>query len=266
MLRGQGYERTHPGFELTPRQTSAYLRGNHHFGYVHRKTGIRVELHWRFGQNRHLFPLRFGDLWRKRQVLQLGGVAVPALSCTDTILLLCTHGANHHWYRLFWLNDVARLVARKAVVDWHGLMVDADRLGLSRVVAEGLVLGNFLLGSPLPGPVQVYAAADKSLERLTAMALYLIYRTDGPSFKPFTRPYVFDKMRSLLLRKDLRYRLGGFAAMLGADRHYENWERVPLPDRLFPLYYLVRPVMWFFRWYVLKSRVYRESATGRNVR
>lgn len=264
VLRGEGYQRTHPHFVLTLRQASVYVKNNHHFGYMRRDSGPRVELHWRFGSNRYFFPLGFDELWQNRQSLLLGGVNVPTLSVEHTVLLLCAHGAGHHWFRLFWLNDLARLVTGKESVEWPRLMDHADGLGIGRMVVEGVTLANLLLGSPLPVPVRTCAAKDRGLKRLVQMALHLISLPDGPSHKPFTRAYCYSKMHKALLRKDRRYKLAFCLGMLGAS--YGDWERVPLPDGLFPLYYLLRPAMWFLRWYAPKSRAYQEGPMGRAER
>jgi len=165
LLLQEGYRRTHPDFELTRRQDLAYIRNNQHFGYFCKDRRIRVELHWRFGSNRYLFPLRFNDLWRDRQTVRLGGTDMATFSLEHTILFLCTHGAVHAWFRLFWLNDVARLVIQNDSIDWNVLMRHAGQLGISRMVAEGAILANLLLGSPLPGSVRIYAEQDRAVKK-----------------------------------------------------------------------------------------------------
>ena len=58
ILGQQGYKRIHPEFDLTQKQHAAYLGLTHHFAYFCQERGIKVELHWRFGSIRYLFPLR----------------------------------------------------------------------------------------------------------------------------------------------------------------------------------------------------------------
>ena len=145
ILLQEGYQRTHPGFELTPRQDRVYIRFNHHFGYFNPEKGIRVELHWRFGLNRYLFPIPFNALWKDRQTTQLGGADIATLSLEHTIFLLCTHGGLHAWFRLFWLNDVAHLLMKHEHIAWEALMRNAIQLGIERMLAEGMVLAHRLL-------------------------------------------------------------------------------------------------------------------------
>lgn len=245
LLVQEGYERTEPDFELTPRQTMVYFRNTQHFGYTHRISGVRVELHWRIGRTPNLFPLEFDTLWNARQPLNIPGGVAPAFSLTHTILLLCTHGAGHNWFRLFWLNDVAQLITKTEAIDWDMVMDYADRLGLGRMVAEGVVLGNFLLGCPLPAPVRDYADSDRSLEKFTTMALHLIRSPQISISRRYTRAFASSKIRKFMLRKGLRYKLAVAAGIL--EINSKDWKKFPLPDVLFPLYYPIRSLMWLFR-------------------
>ena len=125
LLIEDGYRRMIPGFELTPKQTRAYVRHRPHFHYVHPKSGIHLELHWRFGLNRRLFRFTFDELWREKQILRIGGRDIFVLSLKHTILLLCVHGSAHAWFRLFWLNDISHFLINDETLDWEAVMGDA---------------------------------------------------------------------------------------------------------------------------------------------
>ena len=60
-----------------------------------------------------------------------------------------------------------------------------------------------------------------------------------------------------MLRGDLRFKLASWGEMLGAK--YADWERGPFPDTLFPLYYLPKPLMWCFSWYLPGTKNPEES-------
>jgi len=264
ILLHQGYHRTHPDFELTQRQALEYLKNIHHFGYFSQEKEIRVELHWRFGSNRTLFPLDFNALWKDKQTLQLGGVSVATPSLENTMLLLCVHGAQHAWFRLFWVNDITQLMAKNSAndIDWGRLMRRADRLGIERMVAEGVILANLFFGAFLPEPVRVFAEKDKNVRRLLTMAQYLISISAGPAHRPLTQAYAYMKLHSYLLRKDIRYKIYYCLKIMGPSV-YDDWQRFPLPDKLFPLYSLLRPFTWIFRWFIRGTNVYQKSPTDR---
>jgi len=260
LLRQEGYRRIHPGIDLSPRQHAAYVRSCHHFGYHCQGRRIRVELHWRFGSDPSLLPLKFHEFWRDRQTVRLGGIGVATLSLEHTILFLCTHGAIHNWFRLFWLNDVARVLREDQTIDWGALMMHAEQLGTRRMVAEGVVLATLLLGSPLPGQVLEYAEKDKGVYGLVRIAYHLIMYPGGASYRPFTPAYIRTKLSGFKLRKGLQFKLGCFLRQIGPAGG--DWESISLPDALFPLYYFLRPFMWFFRWYVRGIKVYRKGPMG----
>ncbi len=262
ILKDMGYERTHPAFALTKKQYAAYIRTNHHFGYLSGGGGVNVELHWRFGSNRYLFPLRFDDLWRGREIVELGGTSLASLSPEQNLLFLCTHGAQHAWVRLFWLQDIAHLMRNHhSSFDWERLMGRAGRLGVGRMVAAGVVLANQLLHSPLPGPVQAFAERDRNVHFLVRMALYLM-TVPGPVHRPLTRAYGYVKLNGYFLRRDMRYKVAYCLRVLGPSV-YDDWRRFPLPDNLFALYSLIRPFTWIFRWFGPGTSVYREGPMGR---
>ena len=261
VLLQQGYKRIHPDFDLTQKQHAAYLSLTHHFGYFCQKRGIKVELHWRFGSSRYLFPLKFDDFWRDRQRIRLGGVDMATLSLEHTILLLCAHGAIHAWSRLFWLNDIACLMKKHGSTDWHGLMLHAARLGSGRMVAEGIVLSNLLLTSPLPEPIRTFSERDKGVERLVKTALYLITHHKPEFYSPGTSAYWYSKYNLFILHSDPKYKLGFCLQHMGASSG--DWNRFPLPDALFPIYYLIRPYTWLFRWYIRGTEIYLKKTKDR---
>lgn len=262
ILLRNGYERTHPAFDLSPKQHRSYVQNVHHFEYISRQKGIAVELHWRFGSNPYLFPLRFGDLWKSRKSVLIGGTDLPTLSLEHTLLLLCAHGADHAWFRLCWLNDVAQLLRRNEGLDWRMLMTRAEQTGIGRMVAEGVILSHLFLKSPLPEPVRKYAEKDKAVYTLALRACQLIKHAQGPRPRPLTPMYSHAKIHGLMLRKDMRYKTA-FCLKHFQAADYGDWERFPLPDRLFPLYTLIRPFTWLFRWYVPRTSVYQEGTLGR---
>ncbi len=262
ILFDQGFRRTHPHFELTSKRLSIYFRNNHHFRYIHTVSGLPVELHWRFGANRYLFPIGFDALWRERQILELGGVMMPTFSIEHTMLLLCAHGAGHAWSALFWLNDVARLAAQEGNIDWPKLMGISDRMGTNRMVAEGLILANLLLGSPMPADLIAWPTKDKGAVRHMRTCLRLLCTSDCSYCKPFTRWYFRSNFHRALLRKDPRYLFAFAMSMLTAG--CEDWTGVPLLNAMIPFYLPVRVLRWFLRWYVPASRTYQEGPMGQN--
>lgn len=253
VLFRMGYTRIFPDFELTPRQTAVFFRKQHHFGYRHPDSGEQIELHWRFGSNLRLFPIRFNELWQEKQILQFAGFDMPVLSLKHTLLLLCTHGAGHCWFRLFWLNDLARLVSGNDAVNWKSFMACSARMGIERMAAEGMLLCSLLFDLPMPDPIRNYITTDRGTLKITRMALDLIGRMEGPDYRPHSKPYVLAKMHSAMIRKDAGYRISFLLEQLKTN--CGDWNRVPIPDQFFIFYYLLRPIFWLERRYLSKGDV-----------
>lgn len=98
--------------------------------------GIEIEVHARLFDIEALMPLSFEQVWRRRDAVMIGGIAVPALSMVDTLAYLCAHGGQHLWFRLKWLEDIARIVT---IAD--PAVIEAARMSARETGAEMLVVG-----------------------------------------------------------------------------------------------------------------------------
>lgn len=133
--------------------------------------GIEVEVHTRLFDVDALTPLSFAVLWPRRARVLLGGTAVPALSDADTLLYLCAHGAEHVWFRLKWLEDIARIVTRadaRLVLD--AALALARQTGAEALLAAASRLVGDVLGIDCPEIVPE-TRASRALVRLSKEAL-----------------------------------------------------------------------------------------------
>jgi hypothetical protein len=222
--------RLYPARDLSPKQARAFARLKHEFSYQHVESGIKVELMWRLS-DRDLTRELLGrphrtDVWSDREILRL--------SLESEALYLLLHGSRHRWFRLFWLVDIAQLLAGRRV-DWESVRQIAERHRLFPEVAHGAVLAADLLGAPLAP--QLDGVLDPRARRLVDRAAR---RVAGPEWVDGPGPYgmmieLASELRWARGWADRRAILGRFllpAKLLDA---------VDLPDSLFPLYYLIRP-------------------------
>ena len=180
----------------------------------------------------------------------IAGTPVKTLPREETVLYLCMHGATHVWLRLFWLCDLAQVLNKNDSVDWTGLMALTTELGVQRPLAQGVVLSNLLLGSRIPDPVRAYAEQDRVMPRLIKAGLHgILMRLPDPGTRT-VRVLMYEKLNEINLRRELRYKVSCLATSLTSSN---DWNVVRLPDVLFPLYFVLRPFLWFWRWYVKEA-------------
>lgn len=243
LLARSGYRPLDRRDGLTPKQQAAIQRKIHHAAFQHEQKPVLLELHTRFTNNSHLFPLDFTTCLARAQTVEIAGCPIPVLSRSDLALYLLVHGAKHGWYRLFWLVDVAQMAVGKAAPDWPGLMAQAETLGVQRMVAQGVELAGGLLGLEVPACVRDRAARDRVITHLVREACRAITQTRGAG--PHGAEMVRFVLRyALRLRPDPGYKMRELECLL---THSGDYEAVRLPDALFPLYYALRPLLWLAR-------------------
>ena len=90
------------------------------------------------------------------------------LSPDCLLLLLCSHGAQHRWWQLKWVCDIAELLRQHPGLDWERVSLLAARSGNSRVLHLGLLLAHDLLAGDVPADVVQLARADRVVTALAA--------------------------------------------------------------------------------------------------
>ena len=186
------------------------------------------------------------------------GTPVKTLPLEETLLYPCMHGATHVWLRLFWLWDLAQVLNKNDSVDWTRLMALTTELDIQRPLAQGLVLSNLLLRSPLPNPVRTYSEMDRMMPRLIKAGINgIIMRRPDLTSSTSINTVLRQKLHEIKLRPDFRYKLRCLIPPLTST---QDWNILRLPDVLFPLYFILRPFLWFWRWH-LKG----PPQQGRNV-
>jgi len=231
LLGDQGYRRQET---FTPPQEAAVLRATRHH-FLARPDGDIVELHWALGPDDLGFPQDLEDLWARLAPVCVGGREVPALAPADLLLFLCAHGAKHLWQRLGWIADVAELV-RRAELDYDALAARARAAGGRRVLRLGLFLAWHLLDAPLPAPLARSLAADRSVMALAVMVRERLFRD------PASPPSGLELLRfHTRARERLGDRVRGAVRAI-ATPGVGEWALVRLPDRLYPVYYVLRPL------------------------
>ena len=232
-----------PEDHLTPPEEKAFLESQREYVFTHEKNGSVVELHWAVMPRSYSFPLDPEHLWKNLGSVSLGGSTVPSFQPEELLLLLCVHGSKHFWFRLSWICDVAELIWSCGDMDWERLVEMARSLGSRRMLFLGLLLARELLSAPVPEQIVRAAQEDsKVITLVRQVRLWLFQEESEPgilargqpeesAFHPFRirmRERLWDKIRYCLR-----------TALVPTP---EDWRAVSLPEALFPVYYLIRPI------------------------
>jgi hypothetical protein len=237
LLIALGYR---PQHQLTRAQEEAFLHYEREHTFSHAANGTLVELHWEVTWRAFSFALNGESLWRHLERVPLGGGTVLTFSPTDTLLVLCVHGAIHLWWRLGWIYDVAWLLQTNKELDWERLEQQATAQSGRRMLHLGLFLANDLLGANIPAEVLHRTQADKGVMELAQQVRERLFSNiEEPSafFDAQTLFHPFHLSVMERLRDRARYCIHQATTPI-----YDDWEQYPLPASLFPLYRALRLV------------------------
>jgi len=94
VLCQQGYHRTFPSFDPTPRMKAAILERSHHYAFEHKDRKILVELHWTCEGSAPGFS---PQVWEGDRQIKVAGTPMRHLDDKALLRLLILHGSGHQW-------------------------------------------------------------------------------------------------------------------------------------------------------------------------
>jgi len=232
ILSSKGYRLA---YSFTTKQERAHLNGAVEYTFVHAQRAI-LDVHWRFVADYLGVGPNPEEAITKRMAIKILGETVYTLDPEANLLMVCLNGAFHLWSKLGLINDLAHLIKVQAVWDWPGLLKRAKELGMRRQVLLGLSLAQNLLNAPVPREIIREADADPNITALCREVRKNIFVSKEEdlgliavtAFYLQTRDRLKDKLTHVLVRL--------------AIPTVEDWRRVPLPDSLYWMYYLIRPL------------------------
>ena len=234
-LRALGWRRTMPAFRETPARMRWYdaVEKDH----VFTGSGGKIELHPRLLANPLLFNPPFARLTAEALTVKVGQGRFRTLGDADQLLYLACHGTMHYWFRLKWLCDIAALLC---AVEEETVEQAVARGGSGRIE-------NFLASALLLCREDLQVEAPKSVVArcLRGPRVRLIVAVSRRAWTPREglRQFVWEaamRVSRVFIGSGWRYSLHEARGML-IGRH--DFARVDLPDRLFWLYVLLRPVL-----------------------
>lgn len=252
ILEAEGYYCDFHGLELTKRQKEHVRASVHHYDFVHIKSGLHVELHWNLGPwlPRQLQLLLSHKTWREWQ-----GRTVKCLDDDATMLLLCDHGARHEWFSLKWLGDVARLLSSEQQTSWETLLALATEVNLQRIFAHSALLVHWLYSIPLPHELCALILRENLSTTLSERALTVLQMSGAELATAGRRG---QNLRTALHMKRLRPSLPYSLIIKSCLVPLDDFQVLQLPSFMFWLYYPLRPILWYWRHYVVSEKKHKN--------
>jgi hypothetical protein len=194
-----------------------------------------IDVHWKVTSRAFRFAPDEESMWQRAQTIDLAFGSVNAIAPEDLLLYLCVHAAKHGWVTLGGICDVAETIRSRPGIDLKAMLAEATALGSRRMFLTGIRLAHDLVGAPVTEALVSIARSDRAVSALaTSIARGLFGKAAQRSahFDPWAVP-----IRSI--------------EGAGARAHYiahrilvptmGDYELMPLPTALFPLYWLIRP-------------------------
>jgi hypothetical protein len=222
----------HPQGDLAYRHW--FLSHQRQYALVRPGLNAAVDLHWAFAAAPLPFPLNERQVWQSLGQVELGSRVMPVLGREDLALLLAGHGTKEAWRRLTWVVDFAMLAERWADLDWPRIHIRAQDQGCGDSILLAFAMATGLLGTPVPAGL-----CDKLYRnhRVQSNAARLISRMRATVPDDVNREPLED---ALLCDRQVD-RLKAWV-QIGLTPTAGDHDWLPLPARLWCLYYLLRPL------------------------
>jgi hypothetical protein len=248
LLREHGCIRIQPDFTLTPKQEKVHCAIIHHCTYLNKKNNTIIELHWRLLSPPAFMPLDTSSVIQRSVKIKWEKRYFNILNDDDQLLYLAAHGSKHQWYRIYWLKDFAEALYIYPESRYKHLIEKAKNNNMLAPLLQGVLLSNILFDYELPDAF--IPLINNKHYRLARSALSGIKKTAEKNLsRKFSR--IFKIFYVMQLKNDFKYKW----QCIWSLRTVENdWKIIKLPDKLFFLYYFLRPFLWFYEVYLMNSQ------------
>lgn len=270
LLQKLEYEEVLSVWEKTPKRRAFHQRSKQQMHRIFRKDGVTVELHWRIS---YRYSISFDTLYQTRRCRSLLGQPVDTLSHSENLCYLIAHGAGHGFRQLRWLIEIY-LLLKKEDFALSSLYAQMRERGVGMLLLETLLLLYRLPGFSMPDKLCIQSG-EKTI---------LFFQRQGEKTLVFWQSEVTGELHharklaaiaiSLLRRNDSREGLDGrmyqqclpilenqpgfFRSLFAPCTSELEW--LDLPDFLFFLYYILRPIHFFLGRIQRKSRHRAKSS------
>jgi len=227
------------------------------YNTTYRVNEVNVEVHWALAERYFAIDLDPAPYWGRLVETKVLDSAIPCLNSEDLLLALCIHGARHGWSRLVWVTDVAELLRRTSpVLDWERMFANAERQGVRRILAVGVLVARLLLEAPVtPSGTARLDADPEAVSLARSLADRLCEGHETPlnwlSVHLAIRERLRDRVRHCQRIASMPSRASGLLptpvrwyvlATIPFTPNERDWAFLPLPPQLRLFYVFLRPL------------------------
>lgn len=229
-VRELGYLLRH---EIPKAGEARYIDSGYEFTFDSPAGKNVLELQWQLQPRFYAADYDIEGLFARAAVTKVAGQGVRTLSAEDLLLVLSIHAAKHVWERLIWLCDIAQILRHHAL-NWEFIRREAHGLGVSRILHVTFLLTNRFIGTDIPSAIAADVRSDgEAQEFAEEISRSVIVGVNYEEQKIF----YFRLMMRLRERPSDRLR---FLTRLVFTPGPGEWQSMPLPPALSPLYRMIR--------------------------
>ena len=203
------------------------------------KDGVVVELHWRLFHNAKLLPWCQEDMHADGACVDVGSVQIPVLSSSRNFVYLICHGADHCWFRLKWLHDIARLLHQEQEGLFEQVAALVRESAVDVALASTVSLCTTIFGTPVPAALK-RRASSRAIRPVGDFCLQALQAPALQSTQSSLTHHLARLSYLWRLRENPRYRL---SLVAGAMISHRDHQHLQLSRRSEIVYYLVRPFL-----------------------
>ncbi len=203
-------------------------------GLYHPAKNVLVEVHWALVSPGYTFSPATRIVWESVQSVSIAGRSIKTFSSENQLLCSCLQQAKHNWWRLGWLMDLAALIRQSPAMDWQQIENRAGSFGTARMIRVSLRLVQRLFEVTLPGSIAEWVENDVCSIKIAERILKHLLLVDITAKQPTPLDPLFRASMESFVDRAFYW----FDNVLCPTPL--EWALLPLPDRLYALYYPIR--------------------------
>lgn len=215
-----------------------YIKSQREYHFFKNDSNVQIEIKWKIAGISFSFKNDINCLYDPESFehVEISNNPVLSFSPEDLLLILSIHNSGHRFQYLQWICDIAELI-RSNDMNWDKIMDKAGKLGIKRMLFINILLANELLDFEIPKEILEQINKDKNTKTISNKLKENFFSKTNE--EPGLLEYSIFHIR---IRENLRNGLMDFILHVFAPSD-EDLAELRLPDYLFSLYYIVRPIL-----------------------